>query len=57
MHFRNDLFQGGIRPLAGREFPQGPGDEDGLLHDCHEADMRMRFHRLLDDNKSATSCQ
>ena len=31
----------------------------GLLPCCHQADIRMRSHRLLrlDDNKSATSCQ
>ena len=31
----------------------------GLLLCCHQADIRMRSHRLLrlDDNKSAASCQ
>ena len=31
----------------------------GLLPCCHEADIRMRSHRLLrlDDNRSAASCQ
>ena len=30
-----------------------------LLPCCHQADLRMRSHRLLrlDDNKSAASCQ
>ena len=31
----------------------------GLLPRCHQADIRMRSHRLLrlDDDKSAASCQ
>ena len=31
----------------------------GLLPCCHQANIKMRLHRLLqlDDNKSAASCQ
>ena len=45
--------------LHSQKCPSCSKSAAGLLLCCHQADIRMRSHRLLrlDDNKSAASCQ